>query len=402
MLVGIVVCVLAMRSASLLAMSRMFVRYSQATGNSWTAQRAIAMTPSDADTYRTRAAVSVAQAPAGAVADLERAVSLRPADYSLWMDLGLARDQNGDAAGALAAFDQAVARAPYYAMPHWQRGNLLLRMGQYDAAFNDLNQAAESNPELIPAFIDLSWSLAKSDAKVTAQLVRVNTKSGHTALARFFASHGKPEEALQQLDAAGVVADDIRGELVERLIQKESFKEAYKVWSSGRSIENTPIFDGGFETSLSFDQGGFNWRIPRQLQAVSISLDSTEPHSGAKNLRIEFAGDSVPGNNLAAQLVIVEPSRHYQLNFAARSEDIVSGGLPVVVVTDAAGERKIVGKSAPISRGTTGWTSMTFDFTTQPTTSGIVLGIQRQSCTTGPCPIFGAASFDSFSLVPVK
>ena len=386
----------------------MFVRYSLGTGNLFVANEAVEMSPGDPDAHRARAAVlNFSQSPAESATEMERAVALRAADYSLWLELGLVRDQVGDTSGALAAFDEAVKRAPFYAMPRWQRGNLLLRLGQYDSAFKDLNQAAQSNPELVPSFIDLAWNLSHRDPKVVEQLVQVNSKTAHLEMAKFFASHGEPQEAMTQLQAAGNVDDDTRRKFIDSLLSKGSFAEAYQVWSAannagGREPSGQGILDGGFESTLSFDEGGFSWRIPLGLQATTISLDSGQPHTGSKNLRIEFAGDSNPGTDLVSQLLLVEPSRHYRISFAARSQDVVSGGLPIVTVTDATGDHKLLGRSAPLSKGTTDWNVVSFDFTAQPTTRAVVLSIRREGCTTSPCPIFGAISFDSFSIEQLK
>jgi tetratricopeptide (TPR) repeat protein len=322
------------------------------------------------------------------------------------VDLGLIRDQMGDTAGALAAFDEGIKRAPFYALPRWQRGNLLLRLGQYDAAFNDLNQAALSNPELIPSFIDLAWSVSHGDPKAVQQMVRVNTRIAHTALANFFASHGKPDEAMAEFQAAGNTDDQTRRDLINQLLSKRSFAEAYQLWSSANGITTTAgqpqqIFDGGFEAQLSFDEDGFNWRIPRRLQAATVSLDSSQPHTGSKNLRIEFAGDSSPGADLVAQLLLVEPARHYQINFAARSQEVVSGGLPVITIRDAA-DNKPLGHSPPLSKGSTNWNVISFEFTAQPATNAVVISVQREGCSASHCPIFGVVSLDSFSIQRLK
>jgi hypothetical protein len=103
-----------------------------------------------------------------------------------------------------------------------------------------------------------------------------------------------------------------------------------------------------------------------------------------------------------SQLLLVEPLQRYKINFAARSQDIVTGGLPIVIVTDASGDHKTLGQSRALSRGTTAWNVVSFDFTAQPTTKAVVLSIQRQGCSTSPCPIFGAISLDSFSIEQLK
>jgi tetratricopeptide (TPR) repeat protein len=400
-------CAWVVNSAAHLGLGRIFLTYSLATGNVTVADQATEISPKDADAQRARAAVlNLSQSLPESAAAMERAIALRPADYSLWADLGLIRDQMGDTPGALTAFDEAVKRAPFYALPRWQRGNLLLRLGQYDAAFNDLNQAAQSNPELIPSFIDLAWNLSQGDPKTVQQMVRVNTRHAHTAMATFFASHGKPQEAMAEFRAAGTADEQTRRDLINQLLYKKSFSEAYQLWSGANGItmiagQSHQIFDGGFEAPLSFDEEGFNWRIPRRLQAATVSLDSSQPHTGSKNLRIEFAGDSNPGTDLVAQLLLVEPARRYKINFAARSQEVVSGGLPVITVTDA-GDNKVLGQSPPLSKGTTNWNVISFEFTAQPATNAVVIRIQREGCSASPCPIFGVVSLDSFSLEPLK
>jgi hypothetical protein len=407
LLIAIGLCAWVVNSAAHLGLSRIFVKYSTATGNLMVADKAIELSPRDADAHRARAAVlTLSQSLGESAGAMERAISLRPADYSLWVDLGLIRDQMGDTPGALAAFDEAVKRAPFYALPRWQRGNLFLRLGQYDSAFDDLNQAAQSSPELMPSFIDLSWNLSQGDPKVVQQMVRINSKTAHLTMAKFFASHGKPQEAMFEFQAAGTTDDDTRNGLIYQLLDKRSFAAAYQLWSAangGTTVADQPhqIFDGGFEAPLSFDEGGFNWRIPRRLPATTVSLDSSQPHTGTKNLRIEFAGESNPGTDLVAQLVLVEPARHYKINFATRSQEIVSGGLPIITVKDA-GDNKRLGQSLPLSKGSTNWNVISFEFTTQPTTGAVVLSVQREGCSTSPCPIFGVISLDSFSIEQLK
>jgi hypothetical protein len=284
---------------------------------------------------------------------------------------------------------------------------VLLRSGEYEAAFKDLGQAAQSNPELVPNLIDLAWSISRGDVKLTEQLAQIKGDKMRIAFARFLARHGKPDDALTQFADAGNVPDPIRRELIEQLLAKGAFKEAFNIWKLTHGSESgkgaaPSIYDGGFEGPLAFEQRGFSWRVPRELQATTISLDSSQPHSGAKNLRIEFGGNSNPGTVLVSQLVVVEPSKRYKVNFASRSQDVVTGGLPLVDVNDASGDQKRLGQSPPLAKGAGGWQSYSFEFTTTPTTTAVLLSLQRENCTMSPCPIFGAISLDSFSIEQLK
>ena len=402
---AIVACLFAIRSAATFGFSRLLATYSLAARNLSAAKKAVELTPKDAEAHFANAVVSsLSDTPPQSVTELEQAVALRPADYTLWQQLGLLRDQTGDTAAALAAFDEAVKRAPFYSQPRWNRGNVLLRSGQYEAAFIDLNQAAQSNPELIPVLLDLAWGLSRGDVKLTEQLVQIKGDKMRIAFAQLLARHGKAQEAIAQFGGASNVPEATRSELIDQLLAKGAFKEAFAVWKSaiGPKDNNEPagpsIYDGGFEGSLSLGAGGFGWRVPRDLQATSVAPDSSQPHSGSQSLRIEFSGNSNPGSQVISQLLLVEPAGHYRINFASRSQDVVTGGLPLLVVNDASGDLKRLGQSSPLAKGNSNWQLLSLEFTTTPATIAVVLSLQRENCTTSPCPIFGSVSLDSFSV----
>lgn len=402
-------CLLVIRSAATYGVSHVLVSYALTSGNIAAARKATELTPLDAETHFAYAAVLSFTDAAGvkqAARELERALALRPADYRLWAELGLMRDQVGDTAGALRAYDAAIARAPYYSKPRWQRGNVLIRAGQFEAAFKDLNIAAQSDTDLIPSLVDLAWGLSRSDVQVTEQLAEINNDKKRLAFARLLARRGKAAEAVAQLRYVNDVPNSIKSELVDVLLGKHAFKEAFAVWrvdsnpKSGNESASSTIVDGGFEAPLTPGQRGFGWRLPRDLQAASIYLSSNKPHTGSKNLAIDYSGNAGAGA-LLSQVVLVEPSQRYQVNFAARSANVVSGGLPVVVVEDAVDNAKL-GQSAALSNGTSDWRVFSFEFNTSPKTTAALINLQREPCATQPCPIFGTISLDSFSVQPLK
>lgn len=419
-MIAIASCLFVVQDAGRFGFSRLLTTYALTAGNLSAAKKAMQLTPKDAEAHFAGGALlSLSGTPEQAVIELERAVSLRPSDYGLWSELGLLRDQLGDPAGALAAFDEAIKHAPFYSQPRWNRGNVLLRKGEYEAAFNDLSRAAQSNSELIPSLIDLAWGISRGDVKLTEQLAQINGAEMRIAFARFLARHGKAKEAIAQFDGAGSVSESVKEELVEQLLAKGAFREAFEIWNATRGVEtgrevSASIYDGGFEGPLAFDQGGFSWRVPSNLSAISVSLDSSQPQSGSKNLLIEFGGDSNPAWAPVSQLILVEPSkpgsaagtpggsRRYQVNFSARSQDVVTGGQAFLNVSDASGDQKRLGRSRPLATGTVDWQVFSFEFTTSPTTAAVVLSLQRDNCTTSPCPIFGAISLDSFSIEQLK
>jgi hypothetical protein len=395
---------LIIQAAARHGLSQVLIIHALTAGNLSAANKATEVTPKSASAHVADAALLTAtNAPDQARVELERAVSLRPTDYLLWTRLGLLRDQTGDNAGAIKAFDEAVRRAPFYSEPRWNRGNVLLRGGQYEAAFSDLNQAAQSNPELVPGLVDLAWGISRGDVKLTEELAQINTDSKRIAFARLLARRGKSQQAVAKLAEVGTVPERVKRELVEQLMTQKEFKSAFEIWKRGQGSNTSGpaggvIYDGGFEGPLSFGEAGFGWRVARDLQAVAISVDSSAPQSGAKDLRVEFNGNSNAVLPLVTQVVLVEPAKRYRINFASRSQDLVTGGLPIVVVTDASGDLRRLGQSVTLSKGTSDWQVYSFELTTTAQTSAVLLSLQRENCTTSPCPSFGSIQLDSFSL----
>jgi hypothetical protein len=185
------------------------------------------------------------------------------------------------------------------------------------------------------------------------------------------------------------------------LIATNSFAEAYELWR-GSGTDKTSFYDGGFESTLSLDESGFGWRVSRYLKGAALSLDVNQPDTGAQSLQIEFTGDSTPDQMIVSQFLLVDPGRTYRVYFSTRAKEIVSGGLPLIRVTDADGERKLLGESPAIEQKVTSWQPLTFTFKAGPTTKAVLLGLQRRGCSTSPCPAFGALWLDSFSLAPIQ
>ena len=385
-----------------LALSRIFVAYAMATRDSLGANEAVRLSFSDAETHYTRGTLlKLSGFGAEAIDELEAAVSLRPRDHVLWLELGMTREEQGDQDGALAAMNEAVRLAPYYAVPRWQRGNLLLRMRRYDEAFADLRTASQSNPEFIRNLIDLAWGFSQSDSAVAQQLADINTPAMHATFALYLARRGRPKESLEQLQLAGDVSAQMRRDVVAALLEYRAFREAYGAWAGGNSDRAAvpSLHDGSFEAPLSLDESGFGWRVPRGLQGAQLSHDTEGPHDGAKSLRVEFTGESNPQSALLSQLIITEPSKTYQLTFASRTKELVTGGGPIITVVDGT-DRKVLIQSG-FGKQSSAWEQQTVVFTTGASTSAVVVTLQREGCPAGPCPAFGTLWLDSFSLQPI-
>src|SRR3954464_4407942 len=119
------------------------------------ADRAVALSPADSETHSARALVLYqSEDLKNSIRELENAAILRPQDYLLWLQIGRARDEAGDAPGALIALNKHSRFAPFYSDPSWQYGNVLYRSGRFDEAFRELAAAAASDPSLSPVLMD--------------------------------------------------------------------------------------------------------------------------------------------------------------------------------------------------------------------------------------------------------
>ena len=411
--VGLIACLLGMWVSGRAGLSRLFSESAMQDFTPASADKAVGLSPSDPEAHYARGLVFLSAGQhllVDAIKEFDKAVALRPDDYVLWLALGDARNRFGDSEGALMAFKEAARLAPYYALPHWSRGELLLRMGRHDEAFAELRRVGASQPSFLPKVIDLAWETYHGDARAVERAIQPQTTPARLALAYFFVKQGNWTEAVELFRATGDASDQNRRALLAELLAAKRFAEAYQVWSDGHDTTSgerpsgfAAITDDSFEGRITLNDGGFGWQLMRNLQAVQVSLDTNEPRDGASSLCVEFRGGDSSSSPAISQLVLVEPKARYRLSFAARAQKVVTGGLPIITVIDASSsDGRTLAQSAPVPQGTSGWRDYTVDFMTGDTTRAVLIALQRQNCTSSPCPIFGRVWFDSFSLQKIS
>ena len=360
-ILGVLLCLFLIQASARFGFSRLLTRYALVSNSVSVANEAVQLSPSDPEAHRARATIlNRLQMPGEAVKSLEIATALRCRDDYLWIELGNTKEELGNTAGALVAMDQAVRWAPYYAHTHWQRGNLLLRMGQPVDAFAELRTAATANQTYFPNLIDLAWGVSRGDVKATEGLIDIKNDSERTAWIRF-------------------------------LINAKAFREAFELW--GR--QGTSIVNGGFEEPFILSDTGVGWFVSPEHKH-RLAIDVSEKFEGARSLQINLDGNWPPATPLLSQIVVVEPATTYRVSFSVKTKDLVTGGPPVLVINDSKNNQ--LGKSENFPTATTAWTSINFDFTTLPTTEAAVISLQRNNCDSSPCPIFGTLWLDQFRI----
>src|SRR5882672_9424610 len=362
------------------------------------ANAAVRLSASYPDAHYVRATILEPTDLPTAIAEYRQAALARPEDYVLWLSLARASELNGDTAGAIAAARQAVPLAPDYAEPHYQLGNILLRGGQRDEAFKELRLAGASNPTLLPGIIDLAWRVSGGNVQFVTRAIEPATPAAYQALRQYFRQRQEVGAAIAMYVAAGNVAEPDRRSYLFELIGTKRFKDAANLWGVERQVGAAAgvMSDPGFEQESNLRDPGFGWRLSDKDTGFNLSLDTNSPRQGRSSLKVEFGGDSDPLSPVIYQLVLVDPGTRYQLRFAVRSDGLVSGGLPLVIVMDA-GDNKVLGQSDRFPT-TDGWREYTFDFVVGPSASAVRIALQREPCNKSPCPIFGRLWLDNFSL----
>lgn len=363
------------------------------------ATTAVGRDPRNADARYVHATILEASDLSAAINEHVNAVRSRPDDYALWLSLARANELNGTSEPAIAAARQAALLAPAYSQPHYQLGNMLLRIGRTNEAFAELRRAAESDPALLLGIIDLAYTTSGGNAQFVLQALSPGTPEARITMANYFRTRDQVDAAIELYTAAGTPAAKERAYYVGLLIPANRFKEAARVWAVDHSdgVALDQIRDPGFEKESDLSEAGFSWRAGDKTEGLNFVLDTRERAEGNSSLRIEFGGNHDPTSPIISQLISVQSDTSYELKLSIRTENLVSGGLPRVAVLDAV-TRVALNQSSEVDRTSNGWREFALQFKTGPQIQTIQIVVQRQGCATQPCPIFGKLWLDQFAL----
>ena len=388
--------------------------YFDPTGsNLQVAQMAASLAPDDPLTHWRLAQVTLKNLPldqqAQALAEFEKAVALSPNDYRFWVALGTASEQAGDNVRAEQALKKAVELAPSYAYPHWYLGNLLLRGGRYDEAFVELRRASEAEPELQAQQFNLVWEVYKTDPEALLKSVGDNA-TVRAKFALYLVGRQEFEAGLRTwnlIDPDEKKSNRESGEaIVNNLLTAFRYHDAVRVWNdlvgdSNNRVEIGRVFDGSFDDASRYGpETPFAWHVPPLGHEVQIGIDPTRSHSGASSLRLLFNVRTNIENINVGQVVPVAPNTAYEVEFYVKSEQLETGGPPVVQIVDPTTSGVIV-TSPYAATGDSEWTRVALPFTTGDKTEALMIKIERFSCGTKEmpiCPIFGSVWYDDFSI----
>jgi tetratricopeptide (TPR) repeat protein len=347
-----------------------------------------------------------------AIAFLKRAVDIDPGYDRLWMELAEAEESAGHFAAAKDDFEDARDAHPTSAEAHWRFGNYLVRQGDRNWGFAEIERAINVDPTLTPSAINVCWEASHSVPELLA-ITPDNSNEFYAAALEFFLSRREVTAAAQvwsRIASSGEYFDMRRAvPLVDALVQQGDGDAATKIWAEALKVSgwehDTPstnpdaslVFNGGFEHDIA--NGGLDWR-ETSAPGYAISMDANVVHSGKQSLRVTFDGNHELGPPVLVQSVLVKPNQKYEFSAYLRTESVTANSGVIFWINDPDHHGMAGYETQPIS-GTIEWTEVRGEITTTPGMWYVMISLGRDPSQTFDHKLGGTAWVDDVSLRPV-
>ncbi len=337
------------------------------------------------------------------LASIEEAVRRAPNDHRWRIEFGRALEQDEQFEAAEVQFRRAVELAPNYALAHWSLANFLVRRERTEEALAEMRRAAEADDLYRDQAYSLVWELFGRDVD-QLEAFAGNLPEARARLAFFFAARGLAPDALRNWNLLseedksshpGILKAMAHGLYLQRHF-KESLAFARQAGLDPDAQLET-VTDGSFEKGLGqVPDSRFGWQVVRSDPRVDVSTDGKVKRDGSRSVRITFRNSVKPEFYNLTQMIAVEPSSHYRLRFWLRTENLKSGGMPLVAVVNA-NDDQAIGATKPFSSGTADWREVDLEIATPANCTGISIRTTRLGCGE-ECPISGTLWYDEFKL----
>ncbi|MFN2501495.1 MAG: tetratricopeptide repeat protein [Pyrinomonadaceae bacterium] len=329
----------------------------------------------------------------------EQSVRASPYEPRWRIDLARAYEQNSRTDLVEEQLKRAIELAPAHAVARWHLGNYYLRQNRISEAEESLRAAASKDPEYRDQVYSLGWDYFNGGAAEMERLAG-DEPEPIAYLAYFFASRGRPEEALRNWNRLDVESKNRYSFLVpsmaQGLFEQRHFAQALAfLRQSGEGIDTKggAVTNGSFESPLG---GAFGWNIARNDSRFEAAQDSRVKREGQRSLRLVFKSYSKPAFANVFQTVVIEPNTSYRLRFWLRTEDLRSAGGPLLELINA-NDGTPIARTRPFPLGTNDWQEVTVDFRTSNGCAGVGLQTIRTYCGED-CPLVGTMWYDDFEL----
>jgi predicted O-linked N-acetylglucosamine transferase (SPINDLY family) len=202
---------------------------------------------------------------AGAVARIERAIALNPETAVYHFNLGLAWHQQGEVSRAIASYREAIKLSPGLAEAHINLGNCLLETGNAEGAALAFRRAAALRPTSAEVHVNLSKAL----------LALKRPEAAENTIRRALGLEG--DRALAEFQLGNVL--QVQGRYAEAV-------EAYRsVLRSGQKIDGVRVNFGNALVALGdYEAAGQMYR-----EALAVNSDDLQAHFGFIRTRLHLA-----------------------------------------------------------------------------------------------------------------
>jgi tetratricopeptide (TPR) repeat protein len=365
------------------------------------------MAPGDSQTHLTAARIYQRTFDTGdltrSLREYETAAALSPSNFFAWVELGKARNLNGDADGAEAAFARALELAPNYSAVQWAYGNALIRLGKTAEGFALIAKAAAGDANYSQPAVTTALQVFDNDvAQVRRQLG--DTDTTNAALALVLASDMHFEDAYSawsKLPEAEIPTKfkELGAKLTEKIATAKKFRLAAGVAAAMRTESDRPaigqLTNGGFEAGVKLRNAGlFEWQIADGVQP-QIGLSETQPHGGKYSLLIIFNSFETAAFRDVSQTVAVAPGAAYEFEAFYRSDLKTLASIKIEVVNALTAAP--ISSTPPIA-SVGDWMPLKANFTVPSDTDGIMIRLVREGCAGPSCPMNGSLALDDLSL----
>ncbi|MCC6587334.1 MAG: hypothetical protein IT168_11630 [Bryobacterales bacterium] len=284
---------------------------------------AIALDPDNAQYWMKRADLKHI-AGLDATSDLLQAAAINSLDASVWIQLGLNAERQGDIARAEKFLLRAATVSKLY-QPRWTLANFYFRRDSLPEFWRWIGEALKLCPGACDAIFQLCWRAAADDANellgqampdnpevlgaYTQFLLTTNRlKPAETVLKRLYAGNLLPRDQSFLLTAA------------DKFLEAGMVEPALNAWAAlnGTTRSDSGPREGNLITNPEFARKplgrGFDWRIQ---EAPGVSVDR-----GVKLLAVFFSRPQLSTHQAVWQYVPLVPRQHYELQFEYRTSGL--------------------------------------------------------------------------------
>ena len=364
----------------------------------------VSIAPNDPQTHFAAAAILERTFDTGdlerSLAEYEKAASLSPDDFRLWLHIARARSLVDDIAGAEAAFRRAAELAPNYTAVNWAYGNFLVRQGSFDEGFAMLARAAERNADYSRAAVTTAMQIFDGSIADTRRVLG-DTESTNASLALYLAAEKRFAEAADAWSRVntGDKKRIVDGEkLLSQFITEKQYRAAAGMYADLNPQSETPVIgqltNGGFESEVKLRNAGlFEWNLGEGVHP-QIGLSEAQKRGGRFSLAMAFSTFESSGFRVLSQTVAVEPGAVYEFEGFYRFDMKSTAKFKFEIADLVTG---VIGATEPFAMAGD-WTTMRARFTVPAVSDGVIIRFVREGCSGPTCPMNGRIFLDDLSL----